>query len=208
MKKKKVILFGAGGHARSCIDVIEQEGTFHIVGLVGKGSEVGNEVNGYRVVADEANMPDLKNEANFALVAVGQILSPELRIKLKDQIIRAGFELATVIAPTAYISPSAVIGAGTIVMHGAILNSGVQVGQNCIINSKALLEHDVSVKDNVHISTGAILNGKVSIDEGCFVGSGAVLKEGIIIGQRTVIGMGTILRKNLGPNQISYGALV
>ena len=208
MKKKKVILFGAGGHARSCIDVIEQEGTFQIVGLVGKESEVGNEVNGYRVVADETNMPDLINEANFALVAVGQILSPELRIKLKDQIIQAGFELATVIAPTAYISPSAVIGAGTIVMHGAILNSGVQVGQNCIINSKALLEHAVSVKDNVHISTGAILNGNVSIDEGCFVGSGAVLKEGIIIGQRTVIGMGTILRKNLGPNQISYGALV
>lgn len=208
MKKKKVILFGAGGHARSCIDVIEQEGTFHIVGLVGKESEVGNEVNGYRVVADETNVSDLKHQANFALVAVGQILSPELRIKLKDQIIQAGFELATVIAPTAYISPSAVIGAGTIVMHGAILNTGVQVGQNCIINSKALLEHDVSVKDNVHISTGAILNGKVSIDEGCFVGSGAVLKEGIIIGQRTVIGMGTILRKNLGPNQISYGALV
>jgi sugar O-acyltransferase (sialic acid O-acetyltransferase NeuD family) len=208
MKTKKIILFGAGGHAQSCIDVIEQEGHFQIAGLVGIEGEVGKEVSGYRVIADESNLFDLRGEAKYALVAVGQILSPELRIKLKEKILQSGFELAKVIAPTAYISPSAKIGAGTIVMHGAILNTGVQVGSNCIINSKALLEHNVQVRDNTHISTGVVLNGNVSVDEGCFVGSGAVLKEGIVIGQRTVIGMGTIVRRDLGPNQIIHGARV
>lgn len=208
MKKKKIILIGAGGHARSCIDVIEQEGSFQIVGLVGRDIEVGNEISGYRVIASEMNISGLRSEAKYALVAVGQIHSPELRIKLKNKITQAGFELATVKSPTAYVSPSALIGAGSIIMHGAILNAGVQVGSNCIINSKALLEHDVRVRDHTHISTGAILNGSVSVDEGCFVGSGAILKDGISIGQRSVIGMGTILRKNLGSNQTCYGNCV
>ena len=32
--KKKLILIGAGGHALSCIDVIEAEKKFKIIGLV------------------------------------------------------------------------------------------------------------------------------------------------------------------------------
>ena len=42
MKKNKLVLIGAGGHARSCIDVIEQEGKYEICGLVGLSQEVGS----------------------------------------------------------------------------------------------------------------------------------------------------------------------
>jgi phage gp45-like len=39
--KSDLILIGAGGHSRSCIDVIEQEGKYRIAGLVGAKDEVG-----------------------------------------------------------------------------------------------------------------------------------------------------------------------
>ena len=34
MKKKNIILVGAGGHAKVCIDVIEREKKFQILGLI------------------------------------------------------------------------------------------------------------------------------------------------------------------------------
>ena len=203
--RKNLILIGAGGHARSCIDVIEQEGKFKITGIVGLESELGLQVNGYEVIATDKNLSTLIGKAQFALIALGQISSPDARVSLYQQVSKAGFDLANVVSPTAYVSPSAQIGNGTIVMHGAIINAGVKVGSNCIINSRALLEHDTQVLDNCHISTGAILNGGVLVEEGCFIGSGTIVKEGVSIGERSVVGMGSLVRSSLSANSRFLG---
>ena len=203
--RKNLILIGAGGHARSCIDVIEQEGKFKITGIVGLESELGLQVNGYEVIATDKDLSTLISKAQFALIALGQISSPVARVSLYQQVSKAGFDLANVLSPSAYVSPSAQIGEGTIVMHGAIINTGAKVGSNCIINSRALLEHDTQVLDNCHISTGAILNGGVLVEEGCFIGSGTIVKEGVSIGERSVVGMGSLLRSNLTANSRFLG---
>ena len=203
--RKKLILIGAGGHARSCIDVIEQEGKFKITGIVGLESELGLQVNGYEVIATDKDLSTLISKAQFALIALGQISSPDARVSLYQQVSKAGFDLANVVSPTAYVSPSAQIGNGTIVMHGAIINAGVKVGSNCIINSRALLEHDTQVLDNCHISTGVILNGGVLVEEGCFIGSGTIVKEAVSIGERSVVGMGSLVRSSLSANSRFLG---
>ena len=203
--RNNLILIGAGGHARSCIDVIEQEGKFKITGIVGLESEVGSQVNGYEVIATDKDLPNLVDKAQFALIALGQISSPDARVNLYQRASKTGFELASVVSPSAYVSPSVQIGKGTIVMHGAIINAGVKVGSNCIINSRALLEHDTQVLDNCHISTGVILNGGVLVEEGCFIGSGTIVKEGVSIGERSVVGMGSLLRSNLTANSRFLG---
>ena len=50
MTKPEIILIGAGGHALSCIDVIEQEDKFKIAGLIGKKEELGRKVCGYNII--------------------------------------------------------------------------------------------------------------------------------------------------------------
>ena len=122
------------------------------------------------------------------------------RIRLYQQAIQLGFSLPDIIAPTAHVSCHATIGAGTIVMHGAIVNAGARVGKNCIINTRALVEHDAIVEDHCHISTGAILNGSVYIGAGSFVGSGCVIKDGITLGKSCVVGMGLCVRHNQADN--------
>ena len=203
--RQNLILIGAGGHARSCIDVIEQEGKFKIIGIVGLESELGLQVNGYEVIATDKDLSTLIGKAQFALVALGQISSPDTRVSLYQRASKARFELASVVSPSAYVSPSAQIGKGTIVMHGAIINTGAKVGSNCIINSRALLEHDTQVLDNCHISTGAILNGGVLVEEGCFIGSGTIIKEAVSIGERSVVGMGSLVRSSLSANSRFLG---
>ena len=198
MKRSELIVIGAGGHSRSCIDTIEQEGKYKIGGLVGLSQEVGSSQFGYEVLATDSELDELAKQFQFAFVALGQIHSPEPRIRLYEKLIAAGFVLPPIIAPSAYVSPHAKVGAGTIVMHGAILNAGVVVGNNCIINTRALLEHDSQVSDHCHISTGAILNGDTSVGIGSFIGSAAVIKEGVSVGAGSLVGMGIALRHNLG----------
>ena len=196
MSKPKIILIGAGGHAHSCIDVIEQQGQYHIAGLVGMPQEMHDQHLGYQVIATDDDLPQLLKEYNYALISLGQILLPSSRIRLYLQAVKLGFQLPVIIAPTAYVSRHATLGSGTIVMHGAVVNAGVRVGENSIINNRSLLEHDSTVEDHCHISTGAILNGGVTIGEGSFVGSGTVIKEGVKIGHDCVIGMGLSVRSN------------
>jgi sugar O-acyltransferase (sialic acid O-acetyltransferase NeuD family) len=196
MSKPGVILIGAGGHAHACIDVIEQHGQYQIAGLVGMHEELHTQHLGYAVIATDAELPQLAKEYQYAFIALGQIGSPDRRIRFYQQATQLGFSLPGIIAPTAHVSRHATIGAGTIVMHGAIVNAGAKVGKNCIINTRALVEHDVIVEDHCHISTGAILNGSVYIGAGSFVGSGCVIKDGITLGKSCLVGMGLCVRHN------------
>lgn len=196
MDKPKILLLGAGGHARACIDVIEQENRFTVGGLLGLPDEVGTEVFGYPVIGSDSDIESVMNDYRYALVTVGQIKSPDLRISLFERLEKNGCEMPVIISPRAYVSSHAVIQPGTIVMHGAIVNSAVRIGKNCIINSLALIEHDSEVRDHCHISTSASLNSGVRVGAGTFVGSNTSVRQGIEIGERCVIGMGQTVVAN------------
>lgn len=163
----------------------------------------GSEHLGYEVIGADQDIPQFVKDNPFALITLGQIKTPAHRIRFYQLATDCGFTLPTIISPTAHVSRHATIGAGTIVMHGAIVNAGAKIGNNCIINTHALVEHDAIVADHCHISTGVILNGQVQVNTGCFVGSGSVIKEGLQIGAGSVIGMALAVRHNL-PEQSRY----
>lgn len=185
-----ILLFGAGGHAKSCIDVIEQEGRFTIVGLIGKKDEVGSSILGYPIIGTDADLSILINKSQNALITIGQIKTPEPRIHLFNLLKQNGFNLPKIISPKAYVSTHATVGSGTVVFHGATVNAGAVIGDNCIINSHSLVEHDAIINEHCHISTGAVINGTARIGTGSFIGSGCGIREGISVGEQSVIGMG------------------
>jgi sugar O-acyltransferase (sialic acid O-acetyltransferase NeuD family) len=195
-----LILIGAGGHARSCIDVIEQQNQFQIAGLVGMPDEMHTKHLGYTMIGIDNDLPELAKSYKYALITIGQIQTAEHRIRLYQNAIKLGFQLPIIIAPTAHISQYATLGAGTIVMHGAIINAGARVNNNCIINNRALIEHDSTVEDHCHISTGAIINGNVTVGASSFIGSGSIIKQGIVIGKSCLVGMGLTVHHKLSDN--------
>ena len=205
MSKPGLLLIGAGGHAKSCIDVIEQENEFQVIGLVGSLNEVGTQVLGYEVLGTDDDLSQLMKFAHFALISVGQIGVNELRINLFSKILNLGFTSPVVTSPSAYVSHHAVVGKGTVVMHQAIINAGASIGNNCIINSQVLVEHDVVVEDHCHIATGAIINGGSSVGRSSFIGSGSTIRESISIGTTCAIGMGVIVRHDVPANSQFVG---
>jgi sugar O-acyltransferase (sialic acid O-acetyltransferase NeuD family) len=205
MSKVNLIVIGAGGHARACIDVIEQCGQYEIVGLIGKPNELNAMHFGYTVFATDQDLPTVARTYQHAFIAIGQIQTPIHRIRLFQHATELGFQLPVIVAPTAFVSRHAIIGAGTVLMHGAIVNAGAKVGKNCIINTRALVEHDATVADHCHISTGAIVNGGANVGVGSFIGSGSIVKEGVLIGKTSLVGMGLVVRHNLGDHSHFVG---
>lgn len=199
MSGPRILLIGGGGHARACIDVIEEAAAGEIVGLVGLPDQTGQLVMGYPVLGADADVIQLFARCDRALVTVGQIKSPETRMRLFSHIEAAHKMMPPLISPHAHVSRHATVGAGSIVMHGAVVNAGARIGRNCIINSQALVEHDAVVEDHCHVSTNAAVNSGVVIGMGAFIGSTTVIRQGVTIGAYSVIGMGQCVLVSCAP---------
>ncbi len=200
---KNLILVGGGGHCKSVIEVAESAG-YNILGILDHPSEIGNETLDYNVIGCDDDMCKYVNEAQF-VVTVGSIKDPSLRKRLHNKVREAGGTLATLIAPTAYVSKRAIIGEGTVVMHFAMVNADVKIGTGCIINTHCNIEHDAIVGDYCHISTGTMVNGGCIVGNDVFLGSQSVMANGTSICDGCVIGAGSLVRKSFRVKGIYSG---
>jgi len=192
--KKKIYLIGSGGHAASCIDVIESSKKFKILGIF--SDEKKKSHSGYKIIG---NINDLLNEKKkFNLhIAIGSIKNYNFRKILFEKLKKKGHKFPSIISKHAVVSKKAIIDEGTIIFHFSLVNSNAFIGKNCIINSNACIEHDVTISDHAHISTSAVINGNCKIGMGTFIGSSTVLRENISIGSKCIISFGKSLSKNV-----------
>ena len=193
--KEKLILIGAGGHAKSCIDVIELEDKFTISGLIDIKEKIGNQVLNYPIIDHDENLFKYV-ENHFFLITIGQIKSPEIRINLFNKLSKLNAKFATIISPLAYVSKYSKIDEGSIIMHHAIINANSFIGKNCIINSKALIEHDCEVGNHCHISTASVLNGNVKIGDCSFVGSNSVIVNNLSLAKNSFIKSNQLIKND------------
>ena len=112
---------------------------------------------------------DKKFEADGTIIAVGNN-----RDRHREAEARKGTRFTYLIHPSATVASSALIGMGTVIMAGAIVQARAQIGMHCIINTGAQVDHDCIVHDFAHISPNATLCGAVEIGEGAWVGAGAL----------------------------------
>jgi UDP-perosamine 4-acetyltransferase len=98
-----------------------------------------------------------------------------------------------VVHPTAFVSPSASVGAGVYVGPQAVIHSRAKVGAHCIINSGAIVEHDCVLEENTHIAPGAVLGGTVHVGHDTLVGLGSRVLPGVRIGHGCTIGAGAVV---------------
>lgn len=195
MDNKNLILVGGGGHCKSVIDVAESVG-YKILGILDLPKKEGMPVLGYKVIGTDEDIPLYVKKTKF-IVTVGSTKNSSIRIKLYNQIKKAGGKLATIIASDAYVSKYATIGEGTVVLHKAMVNAGANIGANCIINTFCNIEHDVSIGIHSHISTGTMVNGEAIIGESCFIGSGSIVYNCISICSDTIVAAGSVVSRNI-----------
>ncbi|HUH18007.1 NeuD/PglB/VioB family sugar acetyltransferase [Albibacterium sp.] len=195
--KESIILIGGGGHCKSCIDVIEQEGKYRIAGIIDIKEKAGQTLLGYPFIGTDDDLPLLVGKYKNALITVGQIKSAVLRIKLYNYLKELNAFLPVILSPLAYLSKHALVEEGSIIMHHALINAEACIGANNIINSKVLIEHEAILGNHCHVSTSSKINGQVIIGDECFIGSGVTIANNIEIANKVIIPAGTTVFKSI-----------
>jgi len=206
MSKQKIILIGGGGHCKACIDVVEQENTFKITGILDLPEKFGENILGYQIIGNDNDIAKYAKQGYKFLITVGHLGNPKLRTKLFNEVKKNSGKLPVIISPLAYVSKHSKIEKGTIIMHNSIINANSKIGKNCIVNNKALIEHDCVVGDNVHISTNATINGECKIDDACFIGSSSVINHLTNVTNNTIIGAGAVVTKDITESGVYVGS--
>lgn len=186
-----MILYGASGHAKVIVDILEALGK-EIDWIVDDNDEVKG-LLGYEVKRNEGCY-------DAAIVSIGNC---QIRKKIVESLEVGKWE--TAIHPSAIISPHAYIGEGTVIMAGALVNACAKVGKHNIINTGASVDHDVELGDFVHIAPHATVTGNVVIGDGSWIGAGTVIRQGIKIGKNCMIGAGSVVVKDIPDGVTAFG---
>ena len=172
-------IIGAGGHGRVLADIAAGMGYSDIAFLDASYPTLTRSG-----VWDVIGTPsDIESDADFAL-GIGD---NQTRMGLLESF---PGDLASLIHPSASVSPHAQIGAGSVICAGAIVGAFAKLGAGCIVNTGASVDHDCVLADGVHISPGAHLGGGVFVGARTWVGIGAVVREYKSIGGDAMIGAG------------------
>ena len=200
---KRLLLIGGGGHCQSVLDAAKAMDLYDEIGIV-DFEDPG--IPGVKLVGQDDDLPRLRKSGwTDAIVTVGSVGSTGLRRKLYGLIKDAGFEIATVIDPSAAIAGDTSISEGSFIGKNAVVNTGSKLGFCSIINSGAIVEHDCTVGDFAHLSPGAVLCGQVSVGDDSHVGAGSVVRQLVNIGKNTMIGMGSVVVSDIPDKVTAYG---
>jgi len=198
-----IIIIGGGGHAKMCIDIINQVKDFNIVGIIDHQSKVGQSVLDVSIIGTDKDLERLfKEGVKSAIIGFGALNNPKSRSEKYLQLKKIGYDMPNLIHPSAIIENSASIGEGNQVMSGAIIGSGVSISDNCIINSGSIISHDSILKNNVHITPGGTLAGSVHVGENTIIGMNATIFIGVKIGKNVVISNGLNIINDILDNNI------
>lgn len=203
--RPSVLVFGAGGHAGVVIDAIERQARFTIAGIIDLDTQPGTYRHGYPILANQDTCFAVVHRVRRGIVAVGD---NAVRARIVEHIagLLPSFEFVTVIHPFTSVAQSVRLGAGVVVLAGAIINSGTRIGAHCIINTRSSVDHDCVLREFVSIAPGATLGGHVCLGAYTAIGLGASLIHEIAVGEHSVIGAGSTVVSTLGSRIVAFGS--
>lgn len=198
-----IVIFGSGGHAKVVIDILEKLNEYNIIGFIDTFKMKGTFIYGYPVLGDETEFAYLK-EINGGIVAIGDNW---IRSQMVATILKANpqFKFITAIHPSSSIARGVVIGEGTVIMAGSVINSDTVIGKHCILNTKSSLDHDCVIADYVTIAPNATTGGNVKIGNYTTLSLGANIIHSREIGVHTLIGAGAMVISDIGSYTVAYG---
>lgn len=186
MATTSLYIYGNGGHAKVVADIAR--------------------ANGYDNLIFLDDNSDMKFNSNLPkhpiIIAIGNTL---IRQKLQNLVLSSGFELITLIHPTAVIGSDVTIGNGSVVMPGAIINAKSTIGNGVIINSGAIIEHECTIGDFAHICPGVAIAGGSLVGERSWIGIGSSVIQNITIKPDITIGAGSVVVKDILEGSLAYG---
>jgi len=203
--QRKLVIWGASGHALVVADIIRLRGEYSIIGFLDDVNldRHGTEFRGIPILGGKEQLDDLQRVGVKDLIfGFGNC---EARLRLSVLVRAKGFDLVTAIHPRATIAVDVPIRPGTVVAAGAVISPGATIGENVIINTCASVDHECIVEDGAHICPGVHLGGRVSVGRAAWIGIGATVRDRVRVGQRSLIGAGSVVLDDVPDGVVAYG---
>lgn len=157
----KLIILGSGGYGHTVADVAKQLGYMC--------EFLDDAISEHQL----SSFADFISPDAYFIPAFG---NNALRLEWIEKIRITGGQLATLIHPSAYISPTSHIFEGTVILPHAIINTDTTIEKGCIINLGAIVDHGCVIEEGCHICLGAIVKGENRIERLTKIGAGEVIE--------------------------------
>jgi acetyltransferase EpsM len=204
-----LIVYGAGGHGKSLIELVRLLGGYRLAGVIDDGVPAGSEVLGVPVLGGAEVLPDVyARGVRLAANAVGGIGNLAVRIRVFERLAQAGFDCPAVVHPTAFVEASASLSPGVQVFPHAYVGSSARAGFGVIINTGAIISHDVVLGDYTNVSPGAMLAGAVTVGERTLIGMGVTINLEVAIGAGVRIGNGATVKQDVPAGAVVHAGAV
>lgn len=186
---KTLGIIGAGGHGKVIADIAKKIGYEEV--LFFDDDKAVDRCGAYPVVG---TTQDIFDRDCHAFVAIG---NPAVRTRLQERLMQVGKCIPVLVHPNAVVAEDAQLGAGTVIVAGAVVNPGARIGKGCILNTCSSVDHDCIIEDYVHVAVGAHVAGAVRIGHHTWVGAGATVSNNVNICANCMIGAGAVVCKDI-----------
>lgn len=201
-KETDLYIYGASGHGKVVADIALACG-LHVQGFIDDAkSSLGRAALGIPVLGGFEWLTSREQFKFCVVLGIGDNLA---RRRVAERCKRHDIPLITLIHPSAVISPSAILGNGTVVMARVVVNPDAVVGAGVILNTGAIVEHDCKVGNSAHLSPGSAMGGASSLGENSWLGMGAAIIQGVSVGEGCVVGAGGVVIHDLPDNVVAVG---
>lgn len=167
--QKKLLILGAGGYGKTIADIAKQLGCYQTIAFLDDGKAGSSGILG--------RCSDFLQYADSDTDIYPAFGNNTTRMFWIDKLEKQGLSIPTLIHPSAYVSPTATLDSGVIVLPKAVVNTGVTIKRGCIINIGALIDHDVVMEEGSHAAPGAIVKAENRIRAGSKIESGTVIEN-------------------------------
>ena len=200
---RTLIVIGGGELACVVIEAAQAQG-FDVIGFVDpEPCERTAKRLGVRRLGSDDSLRMFTDTS--VILGIGCVSVDSKREEIVRRVAVSSRRWATVIHPSAHISPTAALAEGVVVLAGAVICSGARIGAHCLVNLGAKVDHDVRVGKFVHIAPQVALGGGSSVGDRAYVGMGAIIRDHTRVAERTVVGMGAVVTKEFDPGAVLAG---
>lgn len=194
-----LLILGAGGHGKVVAEAALSSKRWNKIAFLDESYPARQCLLDWEIIGKASDAESYLADYADAVVAIGH---NERRMALIQELLDNGFNLPKIIHSRAYVSPTAVLEAGTVVFAQVAINAQTRVGKGGIINTGATVDHDCVIAEGVHLSPGVHLAGNVTVGRLSWIGIGSSVKQQIAIGDNVIIGAGSSVIRDI-PNSVT-----
>lgn len=205
---KALVILGTGGNCLDILDAVQalnrHSHEFDVLGFLDDNPAIHHQLFGGCTVHGPLSLASRFGDA-FFVNGIGSTRSYPDKPKITRALEIEPERFATVVHPSAVLSPLATVGKGTVILANTTVCANARIGHHGMILPNCVISHDCCLDDYAIMASGAVLCGNVTLEKSCYIGAGSVILEGITVGSGSLVGAGSVVTRDVPPDTVVMG---